>query len=107
MQVKYTCVGTEVRKFVILDVSICVFFMWQDKLGKSVNMRAMNMLGKVEEKVGKVHVCTCINMWMLCFLTTRNACIRCLLLWNLLSYVHVPLFIKINYTLYALRRRLH
>ena len=36
---------------------VCVLFMWQDKLGKSVNMRAMNMLGKAEEKVQEVIAC--------------------------------------------------
>ena len=85
MQVKYTCVGTEVRKFVYLGVSMCVSFVWQDKLGKSVNMRAMNMLGKVEEKVGNVHVC--VYLWVLCsFFATRNAC-----MYTLLSFVEFAL----------------
>ena len=60
------CVGTDVRKLVNLVVHVskctCALLVLQDKLGKSVNMRAMNMLGKVEEKVGKV-----MNTSTLCF----------------------------------------
>ena len=41
-------------------VCVCVCIFPQDKLSKNVNMRAMNMLGKTEEKV-RVILCGCTH----------------------------------------------